>query len=211
MNARAPRELAVPRRTHLLLVGFSGLLFDVLGSSALASERKETARKADCVITVGDRDARGLDLVIGDCAWPVAPEKVIAVVKAADKHDDYLDSVAVSDPLPDGRILQVHKATGIGDRQVTLRFTDKPLADGGFRSEWTRAEKQEPLGEDRVDPPVDDGWWEVHADGKGGSRVQYGLRYDAGGKVPTWVVRAFQSGGIADILAEMREAAEKRK
>ena len=181
----------------------------LLPALASAADRKVVANKADCTVSVGDRQDNGTDLIRADCTWPIAADKVIAVVKAADKHDDYLASVGESTVLADGRVLQVHKASGISDRQITLTFTESTLPDGGYLTKWTRAKVQEPLRDGMVDVPIDDGSWEVHADGAG-STVVYTLRYDAGGKVPAWLVRSFQSGGIADLVAEMRKAAETR-
>lgn len=180
----------------------------LLATPALASERKVVAQRADCSISVGDKDDSGRNLVIAECKWPVAHGKVIAAVKAVDKHDDYLSSVSESTVLADGRVLQTHQAGGISDRQITLVYTNKDLPEGGFITSWTRAEKQEPLRDGVVDALVDDGSWEVHPDGAN-SKVTYKLRYDAGGKVPNWLVQSFQKGGIADIVEEMRAAAAK--
>ncbi len=180
----------------------------LLPTTALAGDRKEVAQRADCVITVGDRAEDGTDLIIAECAWPVASSAVIAAVKNVSAHDDYLSSVKESTSLGGDRYLQIHEASGIADRQITLRYTNETLADGGFKTSWTRDQAQEPLREGVVDCPRDDGWWEVHPDGDG-SKVTYGLRYDAGGKVPSWLVRSFQKGGIADIVEQMRAAAAK--
>jgi len=189
-------------RTALLTV-----LACLLATSAVAEERKVVANRADCAISVGPKDAAGLVLAMADCTWPIAPAKVIAAVRAIEKHDDYLKSVSESTILADGRVLQIHQASGISDRQITLSVTNKDLPDGGFKTSWTRAGTQEALREDMVDAPVDDGSWEVHPDGAG-SKVIYSLRYDAGGKVPNWLVQSFQKTGIADIVEQMRAAAE---
>ncbi|MCK6530629.1 START domain-containing protein [Myxococcota bacterium] len=178
--------------------------------AASGGERKKVAERAGCAISVGDRDARGTELVIADCAWPVPPGKVVAAVTRAADHDVYLSSVKESTALPDGRVLQVHQASGIGDRQITLDFTTRRFDDGGVKVSWTRSATQEPLVSGRVDCPLDDGAWEVHPDGQGGSKVTYTLRYDPGGKVPLWLVRAFQKGGMADLVEEMRKAAAAR-
>lgn len=176
--------------------------------AARADERKVVNTQAGCSISVGDRDAEGNDLIVADCVWEISADKVIKAVKSPEKHDEYLSSVEESTKLPDGRIHQVHYASGISNRQVTLAFTDQDLPDGGFKTSWTRAAKQEPLAEGLVDVPVNDGYWEVHPDGAK-SKVVYSLRYDAGGKVPTWLVRNFQKGGIGDLVEEMRDVAAK--
>jgi hypothetical protein len=169
----------------------------------LASDRKVVASRAGCEISVGDRDHRGTDKVIADCVWPVKPEAVIAVVGKPETHA-FLSSVEESTRLPDGRVLQVHAASGISDRQITLDFTNMPLPNGGFRTEWRGSAKQEPLRDGLVAAEVDDGAWEVHAEGSG-SRVVYELRYNAGGSVPEWVVRAFQKTGVGELVEEMRK------
>ncbi len=171
------------------------------------AERKVVANRADCAISVGDPDEAGLKLVIAECAWPIAAPKVIAAVKAVEKHGEYLDSVKESTPLGGDRFLQIHQASGISDRQITLKFTNEDLPDGGFRTKWTRDAKQEPLRDGVIDAPVDDGMWEVHPDGAG-SRVIYHLKYDAGGKVPNWLVQSFQKSGVADIVEQMRAASK---
>jgi hypothetical protein len=172
------------------------------------AERRVVAKRAGCSISVGDKDAAGLNLVIADCIWPVASDKVVGVVKAVDKHDEYLSSVKESTVLADARVLQIHQASGISDRQITLQFTNEDLAGGGFKTSWTRADTQEPLRDGMVDVPVNDGMWEVHPDGSG-SMVTYHLKYDVGGSIPTWLAQSFQQGGIADVVEEMRAAASQ--
>lgn len=190
-------------RSLLLLV-----LFLCTPSLASAGERKQVAETAGCVITVGDRDDRGTDLVIGTCEWDVPASKIIPVVKDAPSHV-FLSSLELSKELADGRIHQVHNASGISDREITLDFTTTRLADGGVKVSWTASAKQEPVHEDRVRVAVDDGYWEVHDLGGGKSKVVYGLRYNAGGKVPEWLVRSFQKTGVGEILEEMRAQVSK--
>lgn len=172
--------------------------------TALADERKEVAQRADCVITVGDR-VGATDLVIADCQWPIPASTIIPVVKDAGIHDEINSSVVSSVKAGDLLFHQVHQASGISDREVTLKFTIDTLSDG-VKVSWTKAPTQQPMtDEDNVRAIQDDGYWEVHDNGDGTSRVLYGLRYDPGGRVPSWVVRAFQKGGIADIVEEMRD------
>ncbi len=185
------------------------LLVLLLLPSLAFAERKVVANKHGCEISIGDRRDDGTDLAIAECSWSVAPDKVIATVKDAASHE-LLSSVESSDKLADGRIFQVHVASGISDRQVALQFTNTELADGGFRTEWTKASKQEPLVDGRIEVVVDDGAWEVHPAGDGTSKVRYELRYNAGGRIPNWVVQSFQKTGVAKICMEMRDAAAKK-
>lgn len=180
------------------------LVATALPLPASAEERKEVARRADCVITVGDRQGV-TDLIVADCQWAIPASKIVPVIKDAELHDEIFDSVVSSRKLGEGRFQQVHQASGISDREITLDFTTTTLPDGGIRVAWTRSARQEPVGEDNVAAPQDDGYWEVHDNGNGTSHVIYSLRYDPGGRVPSWVVRAFQKGGIADLVEEMRD------
>lgn len=184
-----------------------GLLFMLGASPAWAADRKVVAERDGCSISVGDREADGTERVEADCSWDVAASRLVAVIRRVADHDKYLASVKESTVLADGRVLQVHKAAGISDRQLTLAFTTVDGTDGGVKVSWTRAGVQEPLGEDRVDCPRDDGRWTVSSLGPGRSKVVYSLRYDPGGRVPDWVVRSFQKGGVADIAQQMRDAA----
>ena len=183
------------------------LALSLVTTPALA-EPTVVAKEAGCTISKHEKDANGLNLMVADCVWPIPSEKVIAAVKNVAAHDDYLSSVKDSTVLADGRVLQVHQASGISDRQITLVYTNEDLPNGGFKTSWTRASTQEPLVDGRVDCPVDDGFWEVHPDGAN-SKVTYHLKYDAGGKVPNWIVQSFQKSGVSDIVEQMREAAAK--
>jgi hypothetical protein len=162
------------------------------------------AQRADCAITKGDRDNRGTDLIVATCHWNADFARVQAVIRDAPSHV-FFSSVVVSRSLADGRIVQVHQASGISDREVTLDFTETAVGEGGVRVSWTKSGKQEPIGDGRVEVVINDGYWEVHAAGEGKVKVIYSLRYDPGGRVPNWVVRAFQKNGIADIVEEMRD------
>ena len=184
------------------------LLLVVLGlltvGSASAEERKVVAQRADCSITKGDRDDRCTDLIVATCHWNADLARVQTVIRDAPSHV-FFSSVVVSRALADGRIVQVHRASGISDREVTLDFSETAVGEGGVRVGWTKSEKQEPVGEGRVEVVINEGYWEVHAAGAGKVKVIYSLRYDPGGRVPSWVVRAFQKNGIADIVEEMRD------
>ena len=187
------------------------LLILMLVAPALAagSDRKVVARVPDCEITAGDRDERDNNLMLSYCSWPVAMEAIKSVFLNVADHDLYHDAVVESTVLPDGRVLQVHQASGISDRQVTLIYKNETFDDGGLRVSWTLAEQQEPLGSGRIQAVLDDGSWMVRPGKEGRSEITYSLRYEPGGRVPKFVVRAFQKNGIGEMLEEMRAAAVK--
>ena len=196
------------RRWLWLLTGGALLL---TSASAVAADRKVVAKAADCEITAGDRDERGNNLMLCYCDWEVPLESLKAAFQNVEEHDTYMTSVVESTVLPDGRVLQVHRADGISDRQITLDFSEENFDDGGYKVSWTRSSKQEPLLDGRIDPPMDDGSWMVRPGEGGVNKVVYSLRYEPGGRVPGFIVRAFQKNGIAEVLVEMHEVASKMK
>jgi hypothetical protein len=145
------------------------------------------------------------------CEWKAPITSIKAIFKDSGEHDTYMTSVVESTVLADGRVLQVHQADGISDRQITLDFSEEEFEDGGYRVSWTRSPKQEPLASGRIDVPLDDGYWEVRPGQSGVNKVIYSLRYDPGGRVPAFIVRAFQKNGLAVLLNEMEQVALKAK
>ena len=184
-------------------------LMMLVTSTALAADRKVVAKAADCEITAGDRDERGNNLMLCYCDWKAPLESIKAAFKNVEEHDTYMTSVVESTVLADGRVLQVHQADGISDRQITLDFSEESFAEGGIKVSWTRSKQQEPLQKGRIDPPMDDGSWTVHPGELGVNKVIYSLRYEPGGRVPGFIVRAFQKDGIAEVLVEMLAVVSK--
>jgi len=185
----------------------------LLAIPAAAGEPRGAAVRqgeAGCAVRVGPADAQGISSVTAECHWPIAPAHVIAIIRDQEDLDQVLSSLAESTGLPDGRVVQVHSmGTFVADRQVTLRVGGYGLADGGFRLDFRRAERQERLGAGRVQIAHEQGWWEIHPDGSGGTRLGYALRYDPGGNLRPWLVRRFQEAGVARSLDELRRAAER--
>ncbi len=197
--------------SHLRLSICIALGLSLGAGAALADDRKVVAKTTHCEITVGDRDAEGNNLVLSYCSWKEPLKSIKAVFANFQEHDTYMDSVVESTQLPDGRVLQVHQADGISDRQITLDFSEENFEDGGYKVSWTRSAKQEPLLDGRVEALIDDGSWMVRPGEGGLNKVVYSLRYDPGGRVPGFIVRAFQKSGIAKMLVEMQEVAAKVK
>ena len=111
--------------------------------------------------------------------------------------------------LPDGRVVNVQTpGWPISDRQSTLEVAHEALPGGGLRDRYRAARLQEPLGPGRVQVRIDEGTWEIRQDGAGGTLLRYEMRYDPGGNLDPWIVRRFQTPGIARSLREIRSAAE---
>lgn len=180
-------------------------------SAEASGDDAQNISRAGCVIRTTEIDARGIATVAAECHWPLAPEAVLATLRDPEKLGVALSSLGECKRLPDGRILQVHTVGWpLDDRQVTLEWRETPLADGGVRIEYRRAEQQEPLAAGRVAILLDEGHWEIRAVGQGAMTLSYSSRYDAGGNLKPWVVRRFQKDGIATSLEELRAAAAGR-
>ncbi len=179
----------------------------VLQTAAFAEDQQP---EHGCRVRTDDLDERGVAEVSADCRWSVPPEYVVAIVRDQDAIDEVLSSLSESTLLPDGRVFQVHSMGWVAaDRQVTLRFQTRRLADDGLRADFERAAEQQPLTPGRVQITLDRGWWEIHPDGRGGTHLRYAVRYDAGGNLKPWIVRRFQKAGVALSMQELRLAAER--
>lgn len=190
--------------------GAQGVWLAVLGVGLLAEPVQAGAGERDgCVVRLVAEHANGPAEVTADCRWAVAPERVIRVVREQGRIDQVLSLLSESTVLPDGRVVQVHSPGWMfADRQVTLRFEPRLLADGGYRLDFRAAREQERLGKGRVSIARDEGFWQVRPDGDGGTHLRYAVLYDAGGSLKPWLVRSFQKSGVARSMAEIRRAAQ---
>ena len=181
-------------------------------SPAFASDPPPSGAAGDlCTVRVVGKDARGVAEIAATCLWPVPHGRVEEILRDQGNIDDVLSSVSESTLLADGRVLQVHSlGFGIADRQVTLAFRIESLEDSGIRLHFRRAPLQEHLQKGRVEIRVDTGFWQVSSDGGGGTRLDYSVRYDAGGHLEPWLVARFMRSGVERSMAEVRRAAERR-
>ena len=148
-----------------------------------------------------------------DCHWPEqSVDHLAALLSDWSKHDDYFTSVVSVDIRREegGRTLmtQVHQASGISNREVTLWGASEKKGDVR-RFTWTMdgaPQTESPQG--YVQVGHDTGYWELEPHPEGGARVVYHLVYDPAGMVPGFVVRSFQTGGIVELVGELREAAK---
>lgn len=188
------------RRTGWLVA--AGL---ALGASAAANE----ATVPGCTVKLVSVDARNVPTFRGECAWGVAPGFIAAVLTDAKRLDASSSLLIASDPLPDGRIVNVQK-TGwpFEDRQSTVEVHDERLADGGVVRRYKLAAEQVAPRDGAVLVSVDEGSWHVSAT-PSGSRVVLEMRYEPGGNLPTRVVQNMSPKYIAKGLDELRVAAEQ--
>ncbi len=204
-HARRGEERRMPPRLAL-----AALLLALAAPLAAAGEAADAElSRAGCSVRSAAVDAQGISRVEAACSWQdVAPEAVLAVLRDPARLARALSTLAECRRLPDGRLLQVHTVGWpIDDRQITLDWKETALPGGGTRFDYRGSARQEPLSTGRVLIRVDEGSWEIRASASGGTRLLYTSRYDAGGNLKPWVVRAFQKSGIATSLAELRASA----
>jgi hypothetical protein len=174
-----------------------------------AEEADADLSRAGCTVRTAAVDDQGISLVQAACTWQdVAPQAVLAVLRDPARLARALSTLAECRRLPDGRLVQVHRVGWpIDDRQITLDWSESALPGGGTRFDYHGSAAQEALVDGRVQIRIDEGSWEIRPGASGGTRLRYTSRYDAGGNLKPWVVRAFQTSGIATSLAELRAAA----
>ncbi len=166
----------------------------------------------DCQVSTG-RAADGVLEAQARCTWPVPAERLDALLAAWGDQAGYFSNLAESTVLEqrDGRMLvrQVHRASGISDREVVMEcFTE--AIPGGMRYRWRKAADQSKSSGQRVEVAVHEGFWQVTR-GEHETIVEYHMRYLPGGSVPSFLVSMFLSSGMEGVLADLRQAAESRE
>ncbi len=166
----------------------------------------------DCEMSAG----RGPDGVLeaqARCRWPIPPDQIEPLLAAWGDQARYFGNVAESTVLEStaNRMLvrQVHRASGISDREVVMECVTETVA-GGRRYRWNKAPDQSRASGQRVEVAVHEGYWQV-APAADGSIVEYHMRYLPGGSVPSFLVSMFLSSGMQDVLTDLRRAAESRQ
>lgn len=164
--------------------------------------------KHDCVFS--KQDEGDIVALKAECTWPISADKVITKLSDWSQHDEIFPTVAQSTVIGSlsngsGRVMQVHQAAGISDREVVMDVGSSSI-EGGMRFTHTKSADQSGLSGDRVEVGRDDGLWEVKATADGGCTVLYELRYDPAGSVPGFMVKWFQGSGFKDMLAKLRSS-----
>jgi len=173
---------------------------------AAPADYKKTAEIDGCTLYKGPAES-GVVPMYAECHWTdVTVKKFAEKMSDMGQHAQIFSAVEESETLKvDGTTVwnkQTHVNGGIADRELILRGW-REMDDTHFRVEWTIATDM-PLEVQKgnVATVRDDGWWDVTAAADGGVDIKYKLMYDPGGSVPGFIVRAFQVGGLKDILTE---------
>ncbi len=163
-----------------------------------------------CTVSLGDFDKEPAPISTGSCRWAdVAPKAVVAVLEEPGHWHHTFKPVVDGELLRDGRLVQVYRARPFPRRQVTVELT---VTDAGevWRVAWRKARRQEPLPEGLVEIEAFDGWWEVKSDGRGGSVVTHGARFDPGEDIPRVLIQKGTPMQIRRLLRQLRSAVSER-
>ncbi|MEZ4238491.1 MAG: hypothetical protein R3F59_20530 [Myxococcota bacterium] len=172
----------------------------------------ETKTTDHCTLFLGPALSNGVVPMRAECRFPSADlQKLLAAFSNYDDHDVPFATVKASDVVrTEGDVAyvkQVHAVKGVSDREGVLKMT-KTAIPGGARFAWTLDTAAGPPSDGRVAIGFDDGFWELTADPAGGVHAVHQLSYDPGGKVPGFLVRWFQTSGLAAIVGEMETWAD---
>lgn len=182
-------------------------------ATALAAPDGYKVTKEDvvgCTLMLGPKEADGVVPMRAECHWPdITLETFDRCFRAWDSHDEIFSTIETNEIVPSGqdgvvRVVQRQVTKGISDRFAVLDMRVDPLDGGGFDYHWSVAKDHgiEPLP-NTVVTPRSDGTWKVRAASDGGVDVEYVLSYDPGGSVPGFLVRWFQTSGLAGIVTDV--------
>lgn len=163
-----------------------------------------------CTLFLGEKQSDGVVPMRAECHWPdVTAETFDRVMRAWDDQEACSRSVQASDVLSTvddtTYVRQVHVTSGISDRHIVLAATREALDCGGSRHAWTKADRPLEVPGGDVEAARSDGSWQACPAEGGGVDVVYQLAYDPAGRVPGFLVRWFQTSGLAAIVTDLHE------
>lgn len=170
-----------------------------------------TADGGACELSLGPAEADGVVPMRAECYWKdVSIDKFKVGMADWNKHDEAFTAVVESKVQrtagDKSLVFQKHQSSGISDREVLIWMWHE-VADGYDRYAWNTAvsEALTPAS-GNVRCARSEGYWQAKADPSGGVRVVHVLSYDPGGSVPGFLVRWFQTSGLATNASELHQA-----
>lgn len=178
---------------------------------AAPSEFREVRQKDDCIYYKDDSEP--VPVVRTECEWPEADgEKLRAILSDYGSYAKLIGPVERSEQIevhPDRTLVeQVHNPPVIARRELRIWMWAETLEDGGLKVSWD-SDGVEPweLEPGHVRPERNAGFWEIHPRMEGGIVLVHQVEYLPGGSVPRWLVKAFQTGGVVDLMQNTRKLA----
>lgn len=186
------------------------LLSAALAAPAGWNVTDASADGGTCELSLGPAESDGVVPMRAECAWKDVTLDQFKTAQAAwGNHDDFFSTVVestVKTPGDKALVYQKHSSRGIADREVLLWMWHEDV-DGYDRYAWSTASEQALTvvdGNVRCGKSV--GYWSAKAEASGGIRVVHVLSYDPGGSVPGFLVRWFQTSGLAANATELHQA-----
>jgi hypothetical protein len=166
-------------------------------------------RGGDCILT--ELEGNGAPISMrAECDWPISPERLRPIIESWEAQARHFSGLAESAVLgtEGGSVIvrQLHRATGISDREVVVEWDVTPF-ENGWRYSWRKSPDQSAATGRGVEVEDYAGSWEITTAGTG-SHVVLETRYAPGGRVPFFLVRSFRGSGVRQVLDELRSAAE---
>lgn len=192
------------------------MLTNLLLSAALAAPAGWNVTKTDadggaCELSLGPTESDGVVPMRAECHWKdVTLDQFKTKLAAFGDHDDYFTAVVQSTvKRVEGDktiVFQEHQSSGISNREVMISMWHETV-DGYDRYAW-KTLGAEPLtvASGNVRCNRSEGYWSAKADAAGGIDVVHVLAYDPGGSVPGFLVRWFQTSGLATNATELHQA-----
>ncbi len=190
------------------------MIWTLLAVSALAAPpdfRETRTDVADgCTLFLGPADASGVVPMRAECTWPdVTVDQFKAAYGDWARHDDIYTSVGTSVVLSTSgntaEVRQTFEASGIKTREMIIDGTTADLPNG-IRYSWTKHPGDQGITSGNVEVERSDGFWEVTSRPAGGVLAVHQVSYAPGGRVPGFLIRWFQTGGLQEIAEDTRRA-----
>ena len=162
-----------------------------------------------CTYFKSPKHASGYPTLRAECTWSdVTPAQLDALLSDLEGHDEIHSSIAeakvVGTTTSGTKVYQRHVASGISDREANMEYT-RAVSGDTITHAWSMTADQPTPAAGNEAPAHNSGKWELSPDGAG-AKVVYELRYEPGGSVPGFVVRAFQTSDFVLIVQELHKA-----
>jgi hypothetical protein len=182
-----------------------------LGAAALADPR--LVRDEDG-ITVHEEGGPGrtLPILTAVTFMAASPEQIHAWIRATPTHTEWMHDTEEARALSDRDGVQIvynRIATPwpVSDRDVVLRSRRTQLEGGGIRVDFEKTEELDVEAVDTVRMNRLEGYYEMRPV-DGGTRVEYRVDSDPGGRLPSWLVTRASKNLPFFTLRNLRERAE---
>lgn len=162
----------------------------------------------DCTVWIGPEGDAGINKLSVECVWPEADfAELDDILGRPGDHDDVFGLIVTSTVVnEDGDTLyvkQVHNSPPLDKRELVQQMGRKEDGETVIHW-WKKAPTQPAVADGHVNPDKNSGQWVLKENPAGGVFLTYELDYEPGGSVPSFVIRAFQGGGVLDFLGDLR-------